>query len=282
VKTSYKANNQWAKWVAIADRWKDNPAIRWVNHNHLLENTADSCQSLFATPSAYKDFFGAVTGNVTTAQIDSLWNDEVDSLEATYGVTVDNYCIPYYDDLDGSRGTIKDTIAVWLGERGIPARAKYHETDGPTTYPSSQWYNGGKMLNCAYVTNSHDTLRLRYSDTSKSGVAKTLWQSIFGPMFYYRLSMTGYNPTQAYPTFTWSNYTNYGLYKYEYTGSITGRILVLHFGACHASVDRDCRNVAIIKELGQLIRYYEELAGKDIYRCVSGEELATKWWEQIR
>jgi hypothetical protein len=79
-------------------------------------------------------------------------------------------------------------------------------------------------------------------------------------------------------------YATNGLYDWEYNNKTDARVLVMHFGACYTGVaGAEARNVTIIKELGQLIQYLEELSGgKDLYRCVSGEELAKRYWEQIR
>ena len=280
LKADYVASNQYAEWVTLADKWKDNSAIRWAVHQHGLESTSDSISTLFPTLASYNSFWGnGSAGTVTTALIDSVYLTDVDSIETLFGVTVDNYLIPPWDKLDGHLEDLIDTIAVWLADRNMTCRAKYSES-GRITHKDSGWYRGAKFINAQYLTNTLDTAVVAYGDNAGIGLAQSLWRSFFGPLFYVCETMTGMNPQQD-GLGQWDNYAERGLYDYEYT-SRHDHISVLHFGACYTGVGPTCRNVRLITQIGQIIEYLEELAGKDLYECVSGAELGSRYWEGVK
>jgi len=285
--TAHADSNQWSEWWALRESINDNPDNFAVAvHGHGYESPNDSTSCTFPTRSSYTAYYGDTDKDhiPTQAIIDSLYDDEVDSLAEWFTGDIAPYVQPPHDALVGYHATdsefasLKDTIADWAAEHGFTVRAKYHYSEGPTTYPSTQNYRGAEYINAHYITNTNDTALTTYSDDGplNRSIAEELYLQFWEPTFFSNNGTTGHNPGKQSATY-W-NLTLRALNDYEYSGPVTP-ISVLHFGGCKG----DNQNLQKIRYVNEMIEWLEWVAGKDLYECVFSYEFGRgKAWGQVQ
>lgn len=275
---SYADSSQYSKWITLTDKYRNNNNFQWTIHEApYLFTDQDSTTILFNGPGStagdYSDInaaggYGFGDGTPPTVEvIDSLYNVAVDSAE-TWGVTIADYIQPPNDDINGHYDDLKDTIATWAAQNGITYRFKYSH-GSLDDFHDSQIYLGANILAEHYITLSDTTA---YTQEERG---EDVYQRIIEPICFGSNYFDGQNP----------NVYDEGL-VYSSTRTLSSnqcnpsyaRVLILHIGSSKLNNGTSC-NEQMINDWGELINYFETIAGKDLFECRFAQDID---WEQIQ